>query len=631
MSTISDKFYSGGNGIPYTKEITGTPHTDIANNTYFKDLSDGLVYFKNAGGAVISMFESSGIASGVIHVDITGDDAAAAATPYSSATPFATPVAAANAATVGDLIVVNPNNAGTPDYAIGANLARDGVNWYLHPGVVFTCITIPFDILVTFTIGCNVYGHGKIVYTTGTCYLRRTPLPVVFEFDIIEGLCIYNLLADTTLGSSSSVRIIGHKYIDGANIDADIIGGFNAFVFDVTCPIIRRSGGGVSPPVKTCITAPNGSTYNIKCARIYSPSTAVALVGGSGSVSAGYIDSVSSVQSLCSLNVDKIVNLTINGGQLFHQGVVTNVIHGNYGFTRLGNVSTTLNASGGGELEATIGAGAVTSSFTSTRSLQVTLRTNVSNQVDYVAGTYTCNISGSGVRTKLVGEWRRSAVVFNVSNGILDMAAHYYVPSVGVITPFVLTGTGKMILSGSIDMAAVMSAVTLGATATFISNGGRIRMPDPYDTPSPIGLSASANMKVQMAGISTNYVGHVLTSLRQETSSFHVDAIGTTLTLNDGTNGAQTVVDGGAASTTLVRDALVADINTGANAALIDMSAYAHETDGDIFIVICDSGRTLTAGGPITNITETLIQNPVSAFTLTNLTGGPILQNIYVE
>ena len=62
---IYDKKITGSNGINYTKEVDGpSDWGGIPYNTYFKDLSDGLIYFRNSGGAVIAIYELGGSGGG---------------------------------------------------------------------------------------------------------------------------------------------------------------------------------------------------------------------------------------------------------------------------------------------------------------------------------------------------------------------------------------------------------------------------------------------------------------------------------------------------------------------------------------------------------------------------------------
>ena len=56
---IRDVRVSGSNGINYTKECDSSgDYASIANSTYFRDLSDGLIKFKTAGGVVQNIFSA---------------------------------------------------------------------------------------------------------------------------------------------------------------------------------------------------------------------------------------------------------------------------------------------------------------------------------------------------------------------------------------------------------------------------------------------------------------------------------------------------------------------------------------------------------------------------------------------
>lgn len=58
---IRNKNIKNGNGISYSKEVDSSADwSGVTNSTYFKDLSDSLIYYKNSGGTVISIFEEGG-------------------------------------------------------------------------------------------------------------------------------------------------------------------------------------------------------------------------------------------------------------------------------------------------------------------------------------------------------------------------------------------------------------------------------------------------------------------------------------------------------------------------------------------------------------------------------------------
>jgi hypothetical protein len=55
---IHDKRIINSNGISYSKEVDGpSDWVELSNDTYFKDLSDGLIYWKDDSGTVIAIYE----------------------------------------------------------------------------------------------------------------------------------------------------------------------------------------------------------------------------------------------------------------------------------------------------------------------------------------------------------------------------------------------------------------------------------------------------------------------------------------------------------------------------------------------------------------------------------------------
>jgi hypothetical protein len=70
---IYSKRLSGGNGIPFTKETDSSADwSNIANNTYFRDIEDGLIYYKNSSGSILEIFADNTVPqSNIIYVDST--------------------------------------------------------------------------------------------------------------------------------------------------------------------------------------------------------------------------------------------------------------------------------------------------------------------------------------------------------------------------------------------------------------------------------------------------------------------------------------------------------------------------------------------------------------------------------
>jgi len=81
---IRNKNIKNGNGISYSKEVDSSADwSGVTNSTYFKDLSDSLIYYKNSGGTVVSLFEEGGggsstpaLNSGQIYVGDSSNTAA---------------------------------------------------------------------------------------------------------------------------------------------------------------------------------------------------------------------------------------------------------------------------------------------------------------------------------------------------------------------------------------------------------------------------------------------------------------------------------------------------------------------------------------------------------------------------
>ena len=61
---ITDKRITGGNGISYTKETTNSVDwTGITNNTYFRNISDDIIYYKDNNGNIFHTFTGSSTAN----------------------------------------------------------------------------------------------------------------------------------------------------------------------------------------------------------------------------------------------------------------------------------------------------------------------------------------------------------------------------------------------------------------------------------------------------------------------------------------------------------------------------------------------------------------------------------------
>ena len=101
---IYDKNIKNGNGISYSKEVDSSADwSGVTNSTYFKDLSDSLIYYKSSGGTIISIFEEVSTMS-----------------PYSFKANITSGVATPTDATEGDLTSALPDSL---DGIVGFNTA----------------------------------------------------------------------------------------------------------------------------------------------------------------------------------------------------------------------------------------------------------------------------------------------------------------------------------------------------------------------------------------------------------------------------------------------------------------------------------------------------------------------------
>ena len=61
---ITDKRVTGGNGISYTKETTNSiDWSALTNNTYFRNISDDIIYFKDNSGNIYHALTGSSTAN----------------------------------------------------------------------------------------------------------------------------------------------------------------------------------------------------------------------------------------------------------------------------------------------------------------------------------------------------------------------------------------------------------------------------------------------------------------------------------------------------------------------------------------------------------------------------------------
>lgn len=172
---IRDKRIKGGNGINYSKELDGpSDWSGISNNTYFKDLSDGLIYWKNLSGTVIAIYELAGLSADT----------------YTTGTTI-----------VGTTLYFDTTNSLS---AYTANLSSINTDNFTT-GVTLVNNSLYFDrtnSLSAYTINLGSINSGDTnYYTTGATVIGTTAY-----FDRTDTLSAYTLdLSSTTINNAVSV------------------------------------------------------------------------------------------------------------------------------------------------------------------------------------------------------------------------------------------------------------------------------------------------------------------------------------------------------------------------------------------------------------------------------------------
>ena len=295
---IRTKKIKGGNGINYTKELDGpSDWSGVTYNTYFKDLSDGLIYWKNLSGTVIAIYELAGITgdtntyttgatlSGTILYYDRTDALSAYTVDISSAIPaipsggtgdygniiFVSEVGttgqtrndvigkimkpvelnwASSIALSGDTIHVKAGSytANTTDTT---GLSVNGVNHFFEENSKVYCSTAYTIFSMSTSTGSNVYGNGSF-YPSGTgsvlvgtsnssSYTGFFSNTSVFEFDECVSTSTANVIYFPT---SDDVIIRGkNRIISSSGKTIDIDGSTNTKVI-IDCPYISTSNPG---------------------------------------------------------------------------------------------------------------------------------------------------------------------------------------------------------------------------------------------------------------------------------------------------------------------------------------------------------------------------------------------------
>ena len=362
---IRTKRIKGGNGINYTKEVDGpSDWSGIAYNTYFKDLSDGLIYWRDLSGTFIAIYELAGITGDtntyttgatlngtILYYDRT-DALSAYTVDISSIIPvipsggtgdygniiFVSEVGptgqtrndvigeimrpvelnwASSIALSGDTIHVKAGSY-TANTTTGVGLSVNGVNHFFEENSKVYCSTaytiFSMDTNLGILNGGNVYGNGSF-YPSGTGsvlsgtfnggYTGFFSNTSVFEFDECVSTSTANVISFLTSGD---VIIRGkNRIISSSGNTIYILGSTNEKLI-IDCPYISTSN-----PGSNCITfgagAGGGNTMTIISDVIEAtgnPSDyAINNVGSDGNLSckATYINRIKFVDDLREVNI----------------------------------------------------------------------------------------------------------------------------------------------------------------------------------------------------------------------------------------------------------------------------------------------------------------------------------------
>lgn len=505
---ITNKVYSGSNGIPYTKEVDGPLDYDtLDSSTYFRDKTDNLIRFKDSSGTITGMFSKSVdvVSTNLIHVSTTGDDNAAVITPYSIATPFLTLGAAINTATAGDMIVVYPGDYTIAVSPSGFGLAKDGVDWYFHSNAkVTTSMDAHFFWDIGFSIGWNVYGLGDFVHTVGSrsCVQHSASIPVTFECNSLTCKHICVLYSASNVNNTFCVKVRSKIDSDG-NSAVVLLGAGNTII---TCPfIINRSTA-----ANSTVRITNGNVI-ITAARIINRTangTGLQHTGTNGAFvcTADYIDRVvvSNTRG-CILNVGLIDNIVADTVSLTHTGTATNVLH-TRGYAQLGSVQ---NFTGSGIGEAHFASMNLDRSYLFDGNIgegryyiRKPLYVGTENTLQ---ATFT--VSGSGSQVHLIGSWRVADHQWLISSGVVYVDGKVFITSNTELIPFVLSGSGKLSINGTIETARNAPIISMVAGTGVILNGGTLITLNNANPPFDVS-GAAQNIKVLSGGLNTNYTGH---------------------------------------------------------------------------------------------------------------------------
>jgi hypothetical protein len=183
---ITKNTIRNGNGVSFTITVDSpSDWSSVTNNTYFKDLTDGLIYYKNFSGTIIPIFyEFTGNTSGNCITDIH-------VTNLHSCSP----------------LFINPNNEGNVYFGSTSGLTVDLTN--NRVGVNVSNPSYSFEVSGDTNLNGDVLVTGNLTYNGN--------LIVTGSTTIQSGLTVVDVLRLTTQPNSgyTTTQILMRNSING--------------------------------------------------------------------------------------------------------------------------------------------------------------------------------------------------------------------------------------------------------------------------------------------------------------------------------------------------------------------------------------------------------------------------------
>jgi hypothetical protein len=441
--------------------------------------------------------------------------------------PFLTLEAAVAASLSGDTIIVYPGA-----YFPVSGLFKEGVNWYFHSGAVITNSIVEVAHLINITggsIGGNVYGHADFVNVavgpTKAIYNKGRNTNQVFECNSVTGGTFLVLSIDSP-NTIMRVSILSHIHSGTVNAINSMTFGCNLLI---TCPIIESVR---STTIECSGTSTRSAKTVVTCVRLYNTTD---VVGQFALNAIGVIDKTVIKASIISniyvggtsvLNITQVEQMRVQGDVTFN-GHCDILEYNSYNFN--GGIIDKLVFQGTsqyGSIRTTVGTTMDTWDINPTNTTHIELTMSLK-----YTDAKIFNISTAAAEVKIGGYWETPLFIFNISAGSMEIFDKYH-STTETSTPFILTGSGKLIVSGRIEMNSPCPAISIEPYANLVFNGGNLTTA--FTNIRPIKLLSSAQyVEVLSGGLSTNYIaGNLCDSHIMSVPYFIIDNASVSITID---------------------------------------------------------------------------------------------------